>query len=133
MKNLVSIAALAIASISTPVFADHHEGKEEKEMAAPTVADAEAFIAAAEADLFDFSVEGAKVAWINSTYITEDTDAIAAKYGAVGTEKSVKYALEAAKISKKCRGFLLRPSASSTSCAAGLFFRRQRLRAQQPN
>lgn len=69
-------------------------------MAAPTVADAEAFIAAAEADLFDFSVEGAKVAWINSTYITEDTDAIAAKYGAVGTEKSVKYALEAAKFQK---------------------------------
>ena len=100
MKNLVSIAALAIASISTPALANHHGGKEEKEIAAPTVADAEAFIAAAEADLFDFSVEGAKVAWINSTYLTEDTDAIAAKYGAVGTEKSVKYALEAAKFQR---------------------------------
>jgi len=100
MKNLVSIAALAIASISAPAIANHHEGNETKETPAPTVEDAEAFLAAAEADLFDFSVEGAKVAWINSTYLTEDTDAIAAKYGAVGTEKSVKYALEAAKFQK---------------------------------
>jgi peptidyl-dipeptidase A len=63
----------------------------------PTVADAEAFIASAEKELFDFSVDASRVAWINNTYITEDTDALAAKYGAEGTELSVKYALEAAK------------------------------------
>ncbi|WP_420822285.1 M2 family metallopeptidase [Sphingorhabdus pulchriflava] len=68
--------------------------------AAPTVADAEAFLAKVEKDLFDFSVEGGRVAWINSTYITDDTDALAAKYGEIGTEKSVKYALEAAKYQK---------------------------------
>ncbi len=63
----------------------------------PTVADAEAFIASAEKVLFDFSVDASRVAWINNTFITEDTDALAAKYGAEGTELSVKYALEAAK------------------------------------
>jgi peptidyl-dipeptidase A len=88
MKYLVSVAALAIAIISVPAFAQE---------AAPTVAEAEAFIAAAEKDLFDFSIESGRVAWIKATYITEDTDALAAKYGAAGTEKSVKYALEAAK------------------------------------
>ncbi|MGL5839548.1 MAG: M2 family metallopeptidase [Sphingorhabdus sp.] len=66
-------------------------------VAAPTVADAEAFIVAAEKDLFNFGVESARVAWVNATYITDDTDALAAKYGETGTEKSVKYALEAAK------------------------------------
>lgn len=94
MKNLVSIAALAFATLSTPTMA---AAQETVMAAAPTAADAEAFIAAAEKDLFDFSVEGGRVAWINSTYITDDTDALAARYGEVGTEKAVKYALEAAK------------------------------------
>jgi peptidyl-dipeptidase A len=88
MKYLVSVVALAAASISVPAMAQTD---------APTVAEAEAFIAAAEKDLFAFSVEGGRVAWINSTYITDDTDALAARYGEIGTEKSVKYALEAAK------------------------------------
>jgi peptidyl-dipeptidase A len=54
-------------------------------------------VVAAEKDLFDFSIESGRVQWINSTYITDDTDALAARYGEIGTEKSVKYALEAAK------------------------------------
>jgi peptidyl-dipeptidase A len=88
MKNFVSALAVAVALVATPVVAQE---------AAPTVADAETFIAEAEKDLFDFSIEAGRVNWVNSTYITEDTDALAAKYGEIGTEKSVKYALEAAK------------------------------------
>lgn len=95
MKNLVSLAALAISTLSVPSVALAQDAP--AAMAAPTVADAEAFLAKAEKDLFDFSVEGAKVAWINSTYITDDTDALAAKYGEIGTEKAVQYALDAAK------------------------------------
>jgi peptidyl-dipeptidase A len=95
MKNLVSIAALAFATLSLPSIAFAQEAT--AATSAPTVADAEAFIAAAEKDLYGFSVESAQVAWINATYITDDTDALAAKYGEVGTEKAVKYALEAAK------------------------------------
>jgi peptidyl-dipeptidase A len=95
MKTLVSVAALAIATLSLPQIA---AAQDTPAMASvPTVADAEAFLAKAEKDLFDFSVEGAQVAWINATYITDDTDAIAAKYGEIGTEKAVQYALDAAK------------------------------------
>ena len=61
---------------------------------------AQEFIAAAEKDLFDYTVDAARVGWVNATYITEDTDALAAQIGAVGTEKSVRYALEAAKFAK---------------------------------
>jgi peptidyl-dipeptidase A len=89
MRYFVSTVALAAASISAPSFA--------QDTAGPSVSEAEAFIASAEKDLYDFSIESNRVAWIKATYITDDTDAIAAKYGAVGTEKSVKYALEAAK------------------------------------
>ncbi len=67
---------------------------------AMTPAGADAFIAAAEKDLFDYSVEASQVYWVNATYITEDTDALAARVGAIGTEKSVAYALEAAKYAK---------------------------------
>ncbi len=95
MKNFVSIAALAIATLSIPSIASAQQTA--ATTASPSVADAETFIAAAEKDLFDFSVEGARVSWVNATYITDDTDALAAKYGEIGTEKSVKYALEAAK------------------------------------
>ncbi|MBP6579995.1 MAG: M2 family metallopeptidase [Sphingorhabdus sp.] len=88
MKKFISTLALSAALMATPVIAQEN---------APTVADAEAFVAKAEKDLFGFSIEGGRVAWINATYIIDDTDALAAKYGEVGTEKAVQYALEAAK------------------------------------
>ena len=43
-----------------------------------TVAQADAFVAAAEKELAEFSVRNAQAQWVNSTYITEDTDALAA-------------------------------------------------------
>lgn len=95
MKKLVSLAALAAASITIPSVASAQSA--DVVTTAPSIAEAEAFLARAEKDLFDFSVEGGRVAWVNSTYITDDTDALAAKYGEIGTEKSVQYALEAAK------------------------------------
>lgn len=68
--------------------------------AAPTKADADAFVQRAEKELADFSVEAGRVAWINNTYINDDTDALAARYGTIGTEMSVKFAKEAAKYQK---------------------------------
>ena len=56
---------------------------------------ADAFVAAAERELGDFSVYAAKVAWINATYITEDTDWLNARAAAQGTALQVKYASEA--------------------------------------
>ncbi len=61
---------------------------------------AKAWLAAVEADLAPFSVEFAHVQWINATYITHDTDLIAARYGAQLTEKQVAYANEAARYAR---------------------------------
>ena len=55
------------------------------------------FVAAVEKDLADFTVQAGRVAWVNNTYITEDTDALNARIGAEGTEKTVRYALDAAR------------------------------------
>ncbi|THD36519.1 MAG: peptidase M2 family protein [Sphingomonas sp.] len=62
-----------------------------------TAADADKFVADAEKTLADASVEGNQIGWVNATYITDDTDALAAQIGAKLTLLGVKYASEAAK------------------------------------
>src|SRR6185295_12462963 len=65
--------------------------------ASNTAADADAFVARAEKELAAHSVLSGRAEWINRTYITEDTDALAAEFGARGTELSVRLAKGAAK------------------------------------
>ncbi len=88
----VALAALAMG-LASPVFAQDASAT----TPAPTAQDAADFVAAAEKDMFDYVVDASRIQWVNATYITDDTDALAAQSGAIGTEKSVKYALEAAK------------------------------------
>jgi peptidyl-dipeptidase A len=88
MKTAISTLALALSlGLAAPAFAQ----------AQPSVAAADAFVAKAEKELGDFSLYNGQVQWINNTYITDDTDAVAARVGAQGTEMSVRYATEAAK------------------------------------
>jgi len=54
----------------------------------------------AEKTMFDFGVEFARISWINNTYITHDSDMLAAKYGAQATEMSVAYANDAARFAR---------------------------------
>src|SRR6185436_16456857 len=61
---------------------------------------ARAFVAAVEKDLYELSVIGGRAAWVNATYINDDTDALAAYFGTIGTEKGVKYATDAAKYAR---------------------------------
>jgi peptidyl-dipeptidase A len=61
----------------------------------PTVAQADAFVAEAEKVMAAASLDANRVAWVNATYITDDTDALAAKSGAEMTDLGVKYALGA--------------------------------------
>jgi peptidyl-dipeptidase A len=63
----------------------------------PTAAEADRFVADAERDMAADAVEVQRIQWVNATYITDDTDALAAKAGALMTEKQVKYALGAAR------------------------------------
>jgi peptidyl-dipeptidase A len=65
--------------------------------AAPTLENARAFVARAEKELSQFAVINSRAQWVNSTYITDDTDALAAHFGTIGTEMSVRFANEAAK------------------------------------
>jgi peptidyl-dipeptidase A len=60
--------------------------------AAVTPAEADAFVVQAEKELSDLSILTNRAQWINATYITDDTDAIAAEFGARSTELSVRLA-----------------------------------------
>src|SRR5258705_7508331 len=89
MRNLISRAALAVVlTLSLPPHV---------QAAADDPAAADAFIAQAEKELAAYSVLSGRADWINSTYITDDTDAIAAEFGARGTEMRVRFAKGAAK------------------------------------
>lgn len=57
---------------------------------------AQAFVERAEKELADHSLLANRAEWINRTYITDDTDAIASEFGARGTALSVRLAKAAA-------------------------------------
>lgn len=85
MKKLISPSAIASALLLTaPVFAQ-------------TAQEAAAFVAQAEMELATYTTSASRMNWVNLTYITEDTDALAAEFGARGTEMSVRLAKGAAK------------------------------------
>ncbi len=86
-----SFVALALA-LAAPALAQNAAPA-----TGPTLADADAFVAQAEKELADFGVFNNQAQWINNTYITDDTDAVAARIGAQGTEMSVRLATEAAR------------------------------------
>ena len=89
----IAIAAPAYAQDSTPAAAS----AEVRPTYPLTPQGAADWVASVEKDLFDYSIEASRVNWVNANFVTVDTDALTAAINAVGTEKSVKYALEAAK------------------------------------
>ena len=62
-----------------------------------TAVEADAFLARAEQELTDLSVLQSRASWVNGTYITDDTDVLAAHFAARQTEMAVRFALEAAR------------------------------------
>lgn len=100
MKSAISGLALAFVlagCASTAADQSARAPSSTAVTAAPTSADADAFVAAAEKELGDFSIINAQAQWINNTHITDDSDAVAAYFGAKGTEMSVRLAKGAAR------------------------------------
>ena len=62
-----------------------------------TAADADAFVADAERQLLEYSNRSQRIFWVQETYITPDTEALAAAAGGEGTALSVRLAIEAAR------------------------------------
>jgi len=112
MKATVSALTLAICLSACATTSDTREAEAAadaleaaaNEMAAeasaaptPTATEAMAFVAKAEKELGELGVISAKAQWVNATYITDDTDALAAYFGTLDTEMRVRLANEAAR------------------------------------
>ena len=102
----VSLAALALAGCATSVAAPSIDTAATINPAATPVVAAEGpataeqareFVARAEKELAELGVIQARADWVNATYITEDTDALAAHFGTQNTELRVRLANEAAR------------------------------------
>jgi peptidyl-dipeptidase A len=100
----VSLAALALAACVTtaaapvPATAQTTANPSAAPAAGPATAQqARDFIARAEKELADLNVISQRAQWVNATYITEDTDALAAYFGTLDTELRVRLANEAAR------------------------------------
>ncbi len=109
MKSSVSLLSLAfsaclVAGCSTAAAdpvpagpAPASEAATPANGAVPTAAEARAFVEQAERELREFSTLNGRAQWVNSTYITQDTDALAAHFGTLGTEMGVRLASGAAR------------------------------------
>ena len=85
-----------VASVSLAVLAI---GPATAQAASPamTADGAREFVAQAEKDLFEHALIQSRADWVNNTYVNDDSDAVAAYFGAIGTEKGVRYAKQAAR------------------------------------
>ncbi|WEK01505.1 MAG: M2 family metallopeptidase [Candidatus Sphingomonas phytovorans] len=99
IRSGISTLALILSLAATPTLAQSPK-KTAAAQSKVTAADADAFVERTEKALADFSVTANQVGWVNATYITDDTDAIAARANAQQTELQVNAALEAAKYDK---------------------------------
>ncbi len=144
MKSVTSLLALSVATLAlvsiNPALAQQRKGAKPsaartapKPAQRPTLADANKFVADAEKKLNDLSIHAAQVSWVKATYITDDTDALAARVGTEATELSVKYATQAARYMKVpglsydtkrkldiLRGGLVLPAPTTAGAAAEL-------------
>ena len=98
------LAGCAAATAQEPVVASAAPAAQHAEAqapdaptAAPTAAEADAFIQRAERELAELSAISSRAQWVNATYITPDTDALAAHFGTLQTEMGVRLANEAAR------------------------------------
>ncbi len=66
----------------------------------PTLAEARAFIERAQAKLLDLAVQGARADWVKSTFITDDTEILAAK----ADEQAIAATMQLAKESTRFNG-----------------------------
>jgi peptidyl-dipeptidase A len=94
IRLTTSLAALAMALAVAPASAQTTPAAPPKAL---TAQDADAFVASAEAQLAPLSVDVNRISWVNATFITDDTDALAAQAGARQTILQVQLATEAAK------------------------------------
>ena len=92
-------SALAFAA-GSPVRAEEAAARAPRAGAAPTAAEATAFLAEAETRLLALANEASRAGWVQSTYITDDTEVLSALANERIIAASVDYAKKATRFDK---------------------------------
>ena len=92
MRKYVSQAALAAVMVASPAFA--------QSTPAPTPADVDAWVKSADKAYFDETIKVGQADWVYSTYINDDSAAVAARANAEFTKLQVANAGKAAELAK---------------------------------
>jgi len=98
-KILASSASFAVLIAVSGIHL-HAEGKNPMPRKAPTIQEAQAFIAEAETRLQTLQIEASRADWIKSTYITEDSEFVAAQANARYIAAVVDYAKQSTRFQK---------------------------------
>jgi peptidyl-dipeptidase A len=101
MYGVASMALLSVAACSNSEAGGQDEAMDNgiveveaaTEASDVTVADAEDFLLATEAELSQFNEYASRVFWIYSNFITEDTEYLVSRVSAEGTEMAVRMAV----------------------------------------
>jgi peptidyl-dipeptidase A len=107
-RALVVGALCVVALVGVGVARMHaaqEAGKAKSVAGAPTVAQAQAFMDKAEAQLMDLAIKGGRAAWVSENFITDDTEQIAADADLNVKAATVELATEA----KKYEGLKMPP------------------------
>ena len=78
MRLYATVVCLVLLSVSGPLFAQTNTAPK-RPQGPPTVAEAEQFIKNAEDELNDLSTRQERASWVQSTFITDDTEVISAQ------------------------------------------------------
>ena len=90
------LVSLALAGLFAPVA----EPAAPARAKAPTAAEAKKFVDEAEMKLMELAVEASRAGWVQSTYITDDTELLAAKANERAINAGVEYAKQATRYDK---------------------------------
>jgi peptidyl-dipeptidase A len=91
---LVSVAGALLSSAVSSAAMPEKSAPSAREKA-PTAAEAKVFVTEAETNLLPLAVEASRAGWVQSTYITDDTEALAAKANERLISAGVEYAKKA--------------------------------------
>ena len=94
LRHLMLGGVCAGLLFSQSTWAQEH-APVKKESGAPTTEEAKAFLDDADAQLFDLGNKAQRAAWVQETYITDDTNQIAADAGEVLNTLTVELAKKA--------------------------------------
>ena len=92
---VVILSSAPLAQTRNQMSANSHRPAARKGGTRPTVAEAEKFIAAAEQKLFDLNLKASRASWVQSNFITDDTEAMAAAAQDELTAVTTELALQA--------------------------------------